>query len=151
MCPPIAEVHRPPAVVRAVARAACSRTTSRRSGARTTTRSSRAARATSRSAESNVTTDHDFIRRWVEARGGQPACVRGTGDGEDIGMLRIDFPGYSGEESLEPISWEDWFQKFDERGLAFLYQERTASGEPSRFNKLVRREKAEEGNGSRER
>jgi len=61
-------------------------------------------------------------------RGGQPA-----------GVLRIDFPGFSGEQSLKPISWDEWFQIFDERQLAFLYQEKTSSGKVTRFNKLVNR------------
>jgi len=52
-------------------------------------------------------------------------------------MLRIDFPGYA-EESLEEISWDDWFRKFEEKNLAFLYQE-TIDGQPSRFFKLVDR------------
>lgn len=73
--------------------------------------------------ESRTTTDHDTIRRWAEERGGRPARVRGTGRGEDPGMLRIDLPGYGAEESLEEISWEEFFHKFEEKRLAFLYQE----------------------------
>jgi hypothetical protein len=92
---------------------------------------------------SKVTTDHEEIRRWVEARGGWPARVKGTGDDDDPGLIRIDFPGYSGEESLEPISWDEWFRKFDERKLAFVYQDTTATGEKSFFNKLVSRDSVE--------
>lgn len=95
-------------------------------------------------AVSRVTFDHDEIRRWAEERGGQPACVSGTGGKGDIGMIRIDFPGFSGEGSLEPIEWDDWFEKFDERNLALLYQEQTAGGQKSNFNKIVSRETAEE-------
>ncbi len=94
-------------------------------------------------ASSNTTTDHDQIRRWAEERGGQPASVIGTGGENDTGLLRIDFPGFSGEGKLEPISWEDFFDKFDEQSLALLYQEQTAAGEPSNFNKLVSRETAD--------
>jgi hypothetical protein len=65
--------------------------------------------------------------------------VKGTGKGDDTGMIRLDFPGYSGEESLQEISWDDWFEKFDESGLALLVQDRTAGGTESNFNKLVRR------------
>ncbi len=54
-------------------------------------------------------------------------------------MLRIDFPGYSGAESLEHITWDEFFDKFDERNLAFLYQEHTAGGQKSNFNKLISR------------
>ena len=32
---------------------------------------------------------------------------------------------------------------FDEAGLAFLYQEKTAGGKESHFNKLIRREPAQ--------
>lgn len=98
----------------------------------------------STNAESHVTTDHEEIRKWAEKREGHPACVKGTGGEGDVGMLRIDFPGYSGEESLQHICWEDWFAKFDERGLALLFQEKTAGGAESNFNKLVSRETAEE-------
>jgi hypothetical protein len=90
--------------------------------------------------QTNTTTDHEEIRRWVEAHGGRPARVRGTGDGDDPGVLRIDFPGGAGEDELEQISWDDWFQKFDEAGLAFLYQQQKADGEDSTFFKLVRRD-----------
>ena len=86
------------------------------------------------------TTDHKEIRQWVEQHGGHPACVRGTGSKNDPGLLRIDFPGFSGEESLEPIDWEEFFEKFEESQLAFLYQDETEQGKPSRFNKLVSRD-----------
>jgi len=87
-----------------------------------------------------MTTDHDEIRRWAEERGARPACVRGTGGRGDTGMLRLDFPGYSGSESLQPVSWDEWFEKFDAEGLALLHQERTAGGQKSNFNKLVSRQ-----------
>src|SRR5205085_4342792 len=93
-------------------------------------------------AASHTTTDHEEIRQWAEDRQGEPACVRGTGGHGDIGVLRIDFPGGE-EEKLQKISWDDWFAKFDERGLAFLYQEKTAAGKTSRFSKLVNRDTAE--------
>lgn len=95
--------------------------------------------------EAQVTTDHETIRRWVEERGGWPATVKGTQrGGEKVGMLRIDFPGYSGEGKLERISWEEFFQKFEEKNLALLYQEEIHSGERSFFNKLVSRETVRE-------
>jgi len=90
-----------------------------------------------------TTTDHEEIRRWAEERGAKPSCVRRTGGNGDIGMIRLDFPGYTGRESLEQISWDEWFSKFDESGLALLYQDTTAQGQKSNFNKLVARETAE--------
>jgi hypothetical protein len=91
---------------------------------------------------SHTTTDHEEIRRWAEARGGRPATVERTSRGDEAGVLRIDFPGGGGSESLEEITWDEFFEKFDEAGLAFLYQEHTADGGESRFCKLVRREPA---------
>jgi hypothetical protein len=90
-------------------------------------------------AESKTTTDHDAIRKWVEDRGGRPASVKDTGSGGTPGILRIDFPGRGDDDALQEISWDDFFKGFDENNLAFLYQEKTADGSESRFNKFVRR------------
>src|ERR1044072_1492609 len=88
--------------------------------------------------ESNTTTNHDEIRKWVEERGGRPAIVKGTERGESA-LLRIDYPGYSGEDTLETIEWEEFFEIFDDNKLAFLYQDKTADGGESRFSKFVNR------------
>ena len=82
------------------------------------------------------------IRKWAEARGGKPATVKRTESKNEAGVLRIDFRGYSGSHSLEEISWDEFFKKFDEKHLAFLYQDKTSSGEQSRFFKLVSQETA---------
>ncbi len=92
--------------------------------------------------KSKTTTDHEVIRRWAEERGGRPVTVRGTGKENEPGVLRIDFPGYSGEERFQEISWEEFFKKFDKEGLVFLYQEETKNGEKSRFNKIISHETA---------
>ncbi len=91
---------------------------------------------------SKRTTNHDVIRRWAEKRNGQPATVRSTKSGGEAGVLRIDFPGYRGKQTLEPISWDEFFEKFDENNLEFLYQDKTATGKESRFCKFVRRKSA---------
>ncbi len=91
------------------------------------------------SSSSQTTTDHDTIRTWVEARDGSPATVKGTGKGDEAGVLRVDFPGYSGEDRLEHITWEEFFEKFEEAKLAFLFQEETSGGGESRFFKFVQR------------
>lgn len=115
----------------------------RSASARATSR--RAPRGSQRNAggSAHPLVDHDEIRQWAEERGGQPACVKGTGGGEDTGMIRLDFPGWTGEESLQPIDWDQWFEKFDDSNLALLVQDTTGSGEKSNFNKLVKREHAE--------
>ena len=94
-------------------------------------------------AEAKQTTDHDEIRNWVEERGGKPARVKNTGKGDGGGLLRIDYPGFSGEGTLEEITWEEFFEAFEENNLAFLYQDETKAGKESRFSKLVNRDSAE--------
>jgi hypothetical protein len=84
-----------------------------------------------------VTTDHDLIRRWAEERGAHPARVKGTGSRDDPGILRLDFPDDGPDPNLEPIPWEQWFNEFDRRNLAFIYEQQTAGGQRSNFNKLV--------------
>src|SRR5256885_9731967 len=95
---------------------------------------------------SNVAVNHDEIRRWVEERGGRPACVKAT-EKVDSCLLRIDYPGFSGEDSLEPIEWDEFFETFDENNLAFVYQE-SKNGNPSRFSKLVNRGSVRSGRSS---
>jgi hypothetical protein len=86
-------------------------------------------------ASATRTRDHEQIRAWVEERGGIPTVVKGTG-----GLLRIDFiegaESHGREASLEEVSWERWFELFDESQLSFLF---SPEGE-SRFFKLVRAE-----------
>lgn len=87
-------------------------------------------------ASAKTTTDHNTIKKWVEKRGGKPARVKGTGSGDgDPGILRIDYPGYSGEDTLEEIEWDEFFEAFEDNHLAFLYQDEGKS----RFSKFVAR------------
>jgi len=106
-------------------------------------KASKAKKATKGDHESHITTNHEEIRLWVEERGGNPAIVKGT-ESRDSALLRIDYPGFSGEGKLEPIEWDQFFEIFDENNLAFLYQEQTADGKQSRFSKLVDRNETEQ-------
>jgi hypothetical protein len=82
-----------------------------------------------------TTTNRGLIKKWIEDRNGKPACVKGTGGKDDVGLLRVNFPG-GAEDSLEDISWDDFFRKFEESNLAFLYDD----DENSTFNKFIKRE-----------
>jgi len=93
------------------------------------------------SAKAKRTTDHAQIRRWAESRGGRPAAIKDTGSRGDPGLLRIDFG--RDDEKLEPISWDEFFEKFEESRLALVYQDETAEGAESRFLKLVHRDGGE--------
>lgn len=82
-------------------------------------------------ASAQSTTDHDTIRQWAEERGGRPAKIDTGGKG---GILRIDFG--DPEDEFEEITWEEFFEIFDENKLTFLYQEKQ-EGSVSRFSKFV--------------
>jgi hypothetical protein len=96
--------------------------------------------------EPKVTTDHKKIRKWVEERNGKPSSVIDTEGKNDPGLLRIDYPGRKGKTSLKEISWEDFFEKFEEKNLAMLYQDKTAGGGTSRFSKFISRDTAKNRN-----
>ena len=90
-----------------------------------------------------ATTDHEAIRRWVESRKGRPSVVKSTEGKGGGGLLRIDFG--APEDSLDEVSWDEFFETFDKNRLAFLYQEKTADGRQSRFNKFVDRDNVDAG------
>jgi hypothetical protein len=41
---------------------------------------------------------------------------------------------------LQEVAWDEFFRKFDEKNLAFVYQDQTRDGKESRFFKFVRRD-----------
>jgi hypothetical protein len=86
-----------------------------------------------------VTTNHEKIRRWAENKGGKPAAVDRTHKGDDVGIIRIMFPDAprSEHESLVEISWEEFFEQFEDSKLALLYEE------DSMFSKIVGRDTVE--------
>src|SRR4051794_37043821 len=88
-------------------------------------------------AQAETTTDHNTIRRWIEQRGGKPTKVKGSESNDGEGILRVDFA--EPDDKLEPIDWDEFFETFEDRQLAFLHQDKTADGHSSRFFKFVRR------------
>jgi hypothetical protein len=91
---------------------------------------------------SKTTQDHDEIRRWAEARNAVPCEVASTERDGEAGILRFCFPKAKNrnDDSLKEIDWNEFFSKFDENGLALVYQEKTAGGARSNFNKLIHAE-----------
>ena len=89
--------------------------------------------------EGHTTTDHEKIKKWAKDRDGVPATVKQTEKDGHAGILRIDFGPR--EEGLEEISWDEFFRKFEEAHLAFLYQDKTKDGKVSRFHKFVARDR----------
>jgi hypothetical protein len=78
-----------------------------------------------------LTADHGEIRRWVEAQGGCPGLVP-TGSGRDRLAVAFD------PAECAPLSWDDFFDRFEREGLAFAYSP-DANGEGIRSAKLVSR------------
>ncbi|HLH10560.1 MAG TPA: hypothetical protein VKV77_01635 [Methylovirgula sp.] len=86
-----------------------------------------------------ATIDHEKIRRWAEKHGGKPAAVERTHQDDSIGIIRIMFPkaARSEHENLVEISWDEFFEQFEESGLALLYEE------DSLFSKIIGRDTLE--------
>lgn len=86
-----------------------------------------------------TTTDHNAIRKWAEGKGGKPAAVKRTHKGDDVGVVRIMFPDAprSEHENLVEISWDEFFQQFEDSKLALLYED------DSMFSKIVGRDTVE--------
>lgn len=88
--------------------------------------------------EAKITTDHEMIKSWVEQRGGHPARVEGTAVPGSAGVILIDYGDAPAHEAeLEAITWDDFFEGFEENKLAFLYADDT---DETRFAKLVSRD-----------
>lgn len=81
-----------------------------------------------------VTTSHDVIRAWADERDGLPATVEATEHDGHLGVLQIDFAHDDG--ALREVSWNDWFETFDDRRLNFIYQETKSDGTQSNFFRL---------------
>lgn len=90
--------------------------------------------------KSEQTTDHEKIRKWAEKEKGVPAKVKSTDSGKGGGLLRISFQGskQSDSDNLEEISWDEFFEIFEDNKLALVYEPN--SKDKSRFNKLVSRD-----------
>ena len=58
-------------------------------------------------ASSKTATDLKTIRKGAEEHYGRPSRVKSTAHKNSIGVLPINFPGYSGQDSLGEILWKD--------------------------------------------
>lgn len=72
-------------------------------------------------AERRETTDHALVRSIVEEHGGYPAHEPGTEGEGDQGLLRIGDRDRG--EDLKEISWEAFFEEFEQKDLALYYSE----------------------------
>jgi hypothetical protein len=89
------------------------------------------------SQSAKTTTNHDEIRSFIESRGGRPAVVRGTSDTSGQAVLKIDLMG---DEGLEHLAWDEFFQLFDKNNLALRYKEQSVEGKAANMFEFVQRE-----------
>ena len=71
---------------------------------------------------SGPTTDHSEIRGWAAQHHARPAEVLPQRLDSEPAVLRFMFPGQARDhQDIRLISWEEFFVKFDELGLSFVY------------------------------
>jgi hypothetical protein len=73
--------------------------------------------------------DHDHVKVWIEAHNGRPARIRGTGRGDDPGVLGIAF---APSGAMEELPWDRWLRWFERNRLALIVSN-------NGFHKLVPR------------
>lgn len=75
----------------------------------------------------NITTDHAIIRQWAEVHDATPVSFDHPNSKSDKTGIRLNFPGGSDEalfsrgQKMHPISWDEFFEIFEKKQLAFVY------------------------------
>jgi hypothetical protein len=81
--------------------------------------------------KAKLTFDHGEIEKWAKERDAIPSSFVGTEDeGEVAGILTFDFEG---DPNKAPLSWEEFFNKFEKEKLALLYKDLDENGQRSHF------------------
>lgn len=91
---------------------------------------------TNEQSDIRTTTDQELVRALVEDRDGYPAHLASSEGEGDRGLLQIGFADDEGDE-LKEISWEQFFEEFEGKDLAFTYRE---GGEEDDFTYLRQRD-----------
>ncbi len=75
-------------------------------------------------AEGKLTTNRNVIKKWAQARHGWPALIRrATSAGFEM-VLSIVFPDSSSSEIARKLTWDEFFDQFEQQHLVFVYQEK---------------------------
>lgn len=87
-----------------------------------------------------TTTEHALVRKLIEDREGYPAHLESSEGQGDSGLLQVGLTdeGEEGDEDLKELSWEQFFEEFEEKDLAFAYRE-GGEEDPSDFTYLRKR------------
>ena len=89
--------------------------------------------------QTKVTTEHDEIRHWAQERNGRPVSVKHDPLDPNGSTIQIDFLFDKYDDNIQEISWDEFFESFEQEELALVYQTETEGGRLSRFGRIVRR------------
>lgn len=98
----------------------------------------------------SITIDPTEIKLWAEAHKAHPEMLDYEEAGSDEYVLRLDFPGkkddiYLGQTPVEKkITWDKFFEVFNEKHLAFQYVKDYEGKSPDFAYKLVKRDEQKE-------
>lgn len=95
-----------------------------------------------------VTTVHAEIQTWAERYRGRPEIIDDQRAGSDRVGIRIHFPGQF-DEAISPrvrrrVTWEEFFEKFDQLEYAFIYYDPPGKTHPSDAYQFIKRERMQE-------
>jgi hypothetical protein len=104
-----------------------------------------------RSAMSKILVEHDEIRQWVAARGGNPLTMDVPDGTRSRTLLELTFGQHAlnadGNEGpdratggYELVDWNDWFAEFDKQGLAIKVRDEEPGSMDDQFEFISREE-----------
>jgi hypothetical protein len=90
-----------------------------------------------------ATRDHMLIREWARLFDAEPATGEATASGRSVTMkvadggagLRFNFPGMG---RFRPISWNEWFDHFNQHDLTFVFENPEGRQPPRARYRLMR-------------
>lgn len=94
-----------------------------------------------RTDETRRTTDHGTIRNWLESNDLAVARTAET-DRSRSGGLTVVTEGRT-DDSIKEVTWDEFFETFEDEGLAFVYRTETMGPEKQLYYEFVPRDDVE--------
>lgn len=91
-----------------------------------------------------ITTNHNVIKKWAQKYKARPGVI--TGPQDEIIGIRLDFPGTKDEfffsDNKRPIriNWNEFFAIFEKNNLAFEYDDKEYSKDPTLAYHFIQRD-----------
>lgn len=87
------------------------------------------------------TTNHKEVKLWVEERKGMPSILKETSPEASNQILRIYFGNNPANGAdMKSITWNKFFEEFENNNLAFVYRHENFGGQNSTFHRFVFRD-----------